>query len=329
MLGSIPSSARRPSPSKSSALDQAWKAKTAVRHTLGHLILEYQEDSGVPAAEADHERGDYERVLAMFERAHGMPLSAITRAQGLYLAQSGLRQAQAPVRELRGAGAVAHAGDRREPRAGRDQRRAARREDPQGDRGGASEPALVGGGARCRAVAAPIQLKAPLAFMRYLGARLGDVRAMPTAAYQDGMIIFRTGKGDVEVCVPCPVPLAAILEQRLPSRTHLFVTSEGTPWTDGGWNASWRKLRARLEEAGEVRPGLTAHGLRHSVATDLRELGKTDREIADILGQRTTYATPTYHRSADMKRSNARVMGDLHGDDRSEEKSNPVANLPS
>ncbi|MCJ2038521.1 hypothetical protein MKK55_06045 [Methylobacterium sp. J-059] len=97
---------------------------------------------------------------------------------------------------------------------------------------------------------------------------------------------------------------------------------EGTPWTDGGWNTSWRKLRARPGEAGQVRPGLTAHGLRHSVATDLRGLGKTDREIADILGQRTAHATPTYHRSTDMKRSNARVIGDLQGEDRSEEKSN-------
>jgi hypothetical protein len=48
------------------------------------------------------------------------------------------------------------------------------------------------------------------------------------------------------------------------------------------------------------------------VATDLRELGETDRAIADILGQRTTYATPVYSRTADMKRSNARVMKALH-----------------
>jgi integrase len=79
-----------------------------------------------------------------------------------------------------------------------------------------------------------------------------------------------------------------------------------------------RKLQREAPRRTPERRG----DLRHSVATDLRELGKTDREIADILGQRTAYATPTYHRSTDMKRSNARVIGDLHGEDRSEEKSN-------
>ncbi len=41
-------------------------------------------------------------------------------------------------------------------------------------------------------------------------------------------------------------------------------------------------MRLRLEKEGKVKPGLTPHGLRDSVATDLRELGKTAREIADI-----------------------------------------------
>ena len=71
---------------------------------------------------------------------------------------------------------------------------------------------------------------------------------------------------------------------------------------------------AAAREGGKVKPGLTPHGLRDSVATDLRELGKTAREIADILGQRTTYAVPTYARSADMRRSNKRVIGDLYGE---------------
>ncbi|WP_210166749.1 tyrosine-type recombinase/integrase [Methylobacterium sp. Leaf89] len=161
--------------------------------------------------------------------------------------------------------------------------------------------------------AAPIQLKAPLALMRYLGVRLGDVRGMPNGAYRDGMISFRTGKGDVDVTVPCPAPLAEILDQRLPHETHLFCSSSGVPWTEGGFHASLRKLLSKLKVAGKIQEGLTPHGLRHSVATDLRELGKTEREIADILGQRTTFAVPTYSRTADMKRSNARSMEDLYG----------------
>lgn len=50
------------------------------------------------------------------------------------------------------------------------------------------------------------------------------------------------------------------------------------------------------------------------MATDVRELGETEREIADILGQRTTYAVPTCARRADMRRSNKRVIDDLYGE---------------
>ncbi|KAB1073205.1 hypothetical protein F6X51_12730 [Methylobacterium planeticum] len=92
--------------------------------------------------------------------------------------------------------------------------------------------------------------------------------------------------------VPCLAPLAEILDQRLEPATHLFRSSDGGPWTEGGRNAPFRKLRAKRAEAGKVKPGLTAHGLRHSVATDLRELGRTDREIADMLAS----ASPTRRR---------------------------------
>lgn len=126
------------------------------------------------------------------------------------------------------------------------------------------------------------------------------------------MSLGGTGKSDVDVTIPCPAALAEILDQRLPHKTHLFCSTDGDTWTEGGFHASFRKLLAKLELDGKVKPGLTPHGLRHSVATDLREFGETDRAIADILGQRTTYATPTYSRTADMKRSNARVMKALH-----------------
>lgn len=82
---------------------------------------------------------------------------------------------------------------------------------------------------------------------------------------------------------------------------------------EGAFHASLRKLLTKLKVEGKIQDGLTPHDLRHSVATDLRELGKTEHEIADILGQRTTYAVPTYSRTADMKRSNAQSMDDLYG----------------
>ncbi|GJE44180.1 tyrosine-type recombinase/integrase [Methylobacterium soli] len=293
-------------------LDRAHKAKTAVKGTLGHLIKQYRATPEFLNLKPVT-KGDYERVLREFEKAEDMPLSQIDRPtvvawRNRAFAKHKRRFANYVVQVLsRMFGVGIDLGLMETNPAARINK--VRK--PTGERHRNRPWTLAAREAMLEA--APIQLKAPLALMRYLGVRLGDVRNMKNDAYRDGMISFRTGKGDVEVTVPCPAPLAEILDQRLPHATHLFRSTDGGPWTDGGWNASFRKLRAKLEEAGTVKPGLTAHGLRHSVATDLRELGKTDREIADVLGQRTTYATPTYHRTADMKRSNARVLADLHG----------------
>ena len=191
-------------------LDQAWKAKTAVRHTLGHLIQEYRKTPEFLRLKPIT-KGDYERVLAMFERAHGMPLSAITRAQvftwrNQAFAKHKRRFANYVVQVLsRMLGVGVNLGLVETNVALRVEK--IRKATGEGYR---NRPWSV---AEREAVlaAAPIQLKAPLAFMRYLGARLGDVRAMPAAAYQDGMIAFRSGKGDVVVCVPFPTPLDVIL----------------------------------------------------------------------------------------------------------------------
>jgi len=45
-------------------------------------------------------------------------------------------------------------------------------------------------------------------------------------------------------------------------------------------------------------------GLRHTVATTLREEGKDQREIADLLGQATTSMAGHYSRSANLAAKN-------------------------
>jgi integrase len=294
-------------------IEAAWKAKAPTKGTLGEVIDRYRATPEFERLKPVTKR-DYERVMAYLEKLRPMPTSAITRdfvidvrnkafkthkrrfanyvVQVLSIMSNigidlGLMSSN-PAQQIKDVRKATGEKSRNRPWTA-------------GERDAVLE-------------AAPIQLRAPLAFMRYLGARLGDVRNMRNEAYRNGMVSFRTGKGDVDVTVPCPAALAEILDTRLPHKTHLFCSTDGGPWTEGGFHASFRKLRARLEKEGKVQPGITPHGLRHSVATDLRELGETDRAIADILGQRTTYATPTYSRTADMKRSNARVMKVLHGE---------------
>ena len=292
-------------------LNRQWAAKTDVKGTFGHLVDKYRETPEFKRLKPIT-KADYEAVFTALKDIRAMPLSAFNREfvyklRNRAFAKHKRRFANYVVQVVSRTFTVGRSlGLVQDNPAFKVEK--IRKATGEGNRNrpwtSAERDAVL--------EAAPIQLKAPLAFMRYFGARLGDVRRMENDAYRDGAITFVTGKGDVEVTLPVPPPLAAILSQRIPHKKFMFVTSEGTPWTEGGWNASFRKLRERVVKAGQAKPGLTAHGLRHSVATDLREMGFTDRQIADVLGQKTTYATPAYHRTADMRRSNAKVMAELH-----------------
>lgn len=293
-------------------VDRAWRAKKVQDGTFGHLIDQYRAAPEFTQLKP-RTRADYEKVFAYLEPLRAMPLDRldwpfVVGLRNKAHAKHKCRFANYVVQVLSrmckigiGLGLlkenpVEHVGKVRKVTGEKNLNRPWTL---------AERDAVL--------AALPAPLRGPFAMMRYLGVRLGDVRGMRRDAYQDWMISFVTGKGAVDVTVPCPEPLARSLDAQPAHGTHLFSSSDGSPWSEGGFHASWRRVRVKLEEKGAIKPGLTPHGLRHSVATDLRELGKTDREIADILGQKTTYAVPTYARNADMRRSNKRVIDDLYG----------------
>ena len=76
--------------------------------------------------------------------------------------------------------------------------------------------------------------------------------------------------------------------------------SRGKPWTTDGFKTSLFKFIRRLEAEGLVARGLTFHGLRHTVATEVRELGFDPRTIADMLGQKSESMAIHYSRDADL-----------------------------
>ena len=57
--------------------------------------------------------------------------------------------------------------------------------------------------------------------------------------------------------------------------------------------------------------GLTLKGLRHTVATTLREAGLDERRIADLLGQKTLSMARHYSRSANLAAKNRETMATL------------------
>jgi integrase len=148
---------------------------------------------------------------------------------------------------------------------------------------------------------APPQLLPALALMMYTGLGPGDVLKLPRTFYKDNAIATRRSKTGEGVFWPAPAPLRTILEN---APAHEAITlcanSEGKPWTESGFRASWRTYRTKLRNAGAVGPGLTLYGLRHSVAVILRECGFDERTIADALGQRTIEMARHYAKGADL-----------------------------
>ncbi|MCC5973452.1 MAG: hypothetical protein JJT81_05320 [Rubellimicrobium sp.] len=70
-------------------------------------------------------------------------------------------------------------------------------------------------------------------------------------------------------------------------------------------------MKTGLEKEALIAPGLTLKGLRHTVATTLREAGLDERRIADLLGQKTPSKARNYPRSANLADKNRETMATL------------------
>lgn len=148
----------------------------------------------------------------------------------------------------------------------------------------------------------PAHLALPFTIARWTGLRIGDIISLRAELY-DGSVIRRyTAKRDVLVSTPVAHPLREALDSRPdPKSEFLCLNSRGQPWTLDGFQTSFFKEIRRLEKEEAIKPGLTLHGLRHTVATELRELGFDPRTIADMLGQKSTSMAEHYSRSADLQ----------------------------
>lgn len=159
--------------------------------------------------------------------------------------------------------------------------------------------------------AAPKQLLAPIMLCGLMGWREGEAISAPRTAYNDkkGVLVRTSSKSGMIVQTDIPKQVTAALEGIFPhTATTLLVSSTGLPWTESGFQSSFFTLIRKLEEKGQVGDGLTCHGLRHTVATRMREAGFSKQTIADYLGQETTGMAGYYSRDADLRGELRRVV---------------------
>ena len=144
---------------------------------------------------------------------------------------------------------------------------------------------------------APAELVLAMELALYTGQRQGDLLAMQWGQINDGLISITQSKTGAVLAIPVHRDLAKILES-VDRRSVLVLTSKtGRPW---------RPYTFRAQFGNAVRDcglkGLVFHGLRHTAATRLAELGASDKVIAAITGHASTASVHRYTRAAAQKK---------------------------
>ena len=155
----------------------------------------------------------------------------------------------------------------------------------------------------------PYQLRVPVALAMFTGLRKGDVLSLTKSAIKDGQIWRRTSKTGQEISIPIHPDLADLLASApRHDAVTIAATTNGTPWTESGFNSTFIKAIAKLRRSGRVGPGLTFHGLRHTVGTLLIETGCDIDTVRRWLGQKTLAMAIHYSETADTSKRMISVM---------------------
>lgn len=148
-----------------------------------------------------------------------------------------------------------------------------------------------------------------VALAMYAGQARGDLVRFPRAAYDGSAIAYDRRKTGAPVWMPAHRDLRAILDAA-PRTGPLMVTGRrGAGYTEDGFSSSFRKMIARLEKAGAVAPGLTLHGLRHTVGKLIVEAGGSTRDVQTILGHLTPDMSEEYSRDFDRQQRARKAIG--------------------
>tara|TARA_R110002110_G_C13466519_1_gene719216 strand:+ start:9314 stop:10426 length:1113 start_codon:yes stop_codon:yes gene_type:complete len=308
------------------AIAEAQKAKAPKAGTLGGLVQTYFETEHFQNL-AETTRGDYRKCADFLEPIKGTPVHVIDTplVSGIHdkaAKKIGWRRANM-VRTLlsevfrynipKGLIAANYAKDvipKRRPR----------------DRAYANRPWSI----EERDIVLPrakAHVRVALALMMNTGLDPSDALNLRKDQLDGDTIWGVRGKTGEEVAIPISPTLQTALDLFPEHQAEtVLASSRGDAWTYNGFSTVWHRFKTELEKEGLIAPGLTLKGLRHTVATTLREAGLDERRIADLLGQKTPSMARHYSRSANLAEKNRETMATLEKEN--ERRASIVKPLP-
>ncbi|MEM7300700.1 MAG: tyrosine-type recombinase/integrase [Pseudomonadota bacterium] len=146
---------------------------------------------------------------------------------------------------------------------------------------------------------APMQVLTPMLIARETGLRGGTIQSLLWSDYRGGRIYATAEKNEAVLEIPVSARLAAHLNAINKKSVFICTNARGVPWKHKkAMQQAVSKHLLALAKDGAVAPGLTLHGLRATLAAELRTLGLDLRTIADVLGDESEKMGGHYSRHA-------------------------------
>lgn len=146
-----------------------------------------------------------------------------------------------------------------------------------------------------------VGLRTAMALGWWAGYRISDAIRADDQSWRGGLMRVRQKKTGKMVWGRAPDELRTVVQGILERGKRLVRTQGGAPYSRSGLQTMLYRLAKDLEAEGKVAPGLNFHGLRHSVGTELANLGMSEDAIAAMLGT-TVQAARVYTRNVDRER---------------------------
>jgi len=168
---------------------------------------------------------------------------------------------------------------------------------------------------------APMEIKVPLMLARYVGLRGQTIVRLNRKQFADHpltgkAIRYLARKNRNEVFLPVMAEFQAFMAELTLVRSDglIAVRDNGQPWADEvEMQTRVSHFLRDLEREGAIGANTTLHGLRSSYAAWWKRQGATDREIADLLGDKSVRMGAHYSRHVEAEANVTRAFERLRG----------------